>query len=105
MTRDEIRKNHFARLNSYRNSAEYAAYAQSNSAKVPQGNLPSLLGNRWEIDEETYNEFLNILPPLGARGGSFFMSEFAFDDITAKFSKLAVRITANSPGIRRGSPQ
>jgi hypothetical protein len=87
MTHDETRKNHFARLNGYRQSAEYAAYARSIGAEVPHGELPSLLGNRWEIDKAVYDEFLGMLPPLGWKGGSFFMSEFSFDDITAKFSK------------------
>jgi hypothetical protein len=87
MTHDEIRKNHFARLNGYRQSAEYAAYARTIGAEVPQGDLPSLLGNRWEIDEAVYDEFLGMLPPMGWRGGAFYMSEFSFDDITAKFSK------------------
>ena len=87
MTHDEIRKNHFARLNDYRNSAEYAAYARVIGAEIPQGDLPPLVGNRWAIDKQTYDEFLEMLPPLGWKGGVFYMSEFSFDDITAKFSK------------------
>lgn len=84
---DEIRKTHFERLNGYRNSQEYADYATRIGAEAPQGDLPSLIGNRWEIDEETYMEFLEMLPPLGWKGGTFYMSEFSFDDITAKYSK------------------
>ena len=86
-THDDIRRNHFARLNAYANSAEYAEYARSIGAEVPPGDLPPLIGNRWEIDREIYNEFLEMLPPLGWRGGAFYMSEFSFDDITAKFSR------------------
>ena len=67
MTHDEIRKNHFQHLNSYRHSAEYAEYAKAISAEVPQGDLPSLIGNRWEIDGQVYREFLEMLPPLGWR--------------------------------------
>ena len=87
MTPAETRTHHFERLNSYRNSVEYAEYAREIGAEVPQGNFPSLLGNRWEIDEAIYHEFLEMLPPLGWRNGSFFMSEFSFDDITAKFTR------------------
>lgn len=87
MTPEQIRKHHFDRLNDYRNSAEYAAYAREIGADVPQGDLPSLLGNRWEISEEIYNEFLEMLPPLGWRGNSFFLREFTFGDVTAKFTK------------------
>lgn len=87
MTHDEIRARHFERLNSYRQSAEYAEYAGKIGAAVPQGPLTRLLGNRWEIDREVYEEFLEMLPPLGWRGGSFFMSEFSFGNITAKYTK------------------
>src|ERR1700733_11800937 len=50
MTAEEIRQNHFARLNNYRHSAEYAEYAKMIGAPVPEGDLPCLLGHRWEID-------------------------------------------------------
>ena len=87
MTHEEIRKRHFERLNNYHHSAEYAEYAKEIGGEVPQGGLPSLLGNRWEIDAEIYHEFLGMLPPLEWRNGAFYMSEFTFDNITAKFSK------------------
>jgi len=87
MTHDAIRKAHFERLNSYRNSTEYAEYANAIGADIPQGELPSLIGNRWEIDEQIYDEFLGMLPPLAWQGGSFYMCEFTFADITAKFTK------------------
>lgn len=91
MTHDEIRKHHYERLNIYRQSSEYAQYARQIGAEVPEGDLPSLIGNRWEIDGHVYGEFLEMLPPLGWRSGSFYMREFSFDDITAKFSKEAHR--------------
>ena len=91
MTHDSIRKQHFERLNSYRNSAEYAEYAKTIGADVPQGDLPCLIGNRWEIDEKTYWEFLEVLPPLAYRGGSFYLAEFTFDDITTKYTKEGTR--------------
>ena len=87
MIPSEIRKRHFERLNNYRHSAEYAEYAKASGAEVPQADRPCLIGDRWEIDSELYHEFLEMLPPLGWRGGSFYMSEFTFDDITAKFTK------------------
>ena len=87
MTHDQLRKNHFARLNAYVPSKEYAEYAKEIGAGAPQGELPSLIGDRWEIDEEIYMEFLEMLPPMGWRGGTFYMSEFSFGDITAKFTR------------------
>lgn len=87
MTHDEIRKQHSQRLSGYCQSSEYAEYAKRIGAEVPQGSLPSLLGDKWEIDRETYREFLEMLPPLGWSGDTFYMCEFSFDDITAKFSK------------------
>jgi hypothetical protein len=87
MTHDNFRAHHFERLNSYRKSAEYAQYAREVGADVPQGDLPSLIGNRWEIDEQLYHEFLEVLPPLGWRNGSFYLSEFTFGDITTKYTK------------------
>jgi Protein of unknown function (DUF1419) len=87
MSHDEIRKNHFDRLNSYRHSQEYAEHARETGYPVPEGDLPSLIGNRWEIDQDIYREFLEMLPPMGRRGGTFYMQEFSFDDITAKYTR------------------
>jgi hypothetical protein len=87
MIHDEIRKLHFERLNNYRQSAEYTEYSWAIGAPVLDEKLPSLIGNRWEIDAETYWEFLEVLPPLGWRGDTFYLSEFAFDDITTKYTK------------------
>ena len=28
---------------------------------MPRGEAPSLIGDRWEIDAETYHEFLEVL--------------------------------------------
>ncbi len=85
MTHEELKKRHYERLNDYRNSVEYQA--SSNCYQKPSGELKTLTGNRWEIDEEIYMDFLEMLPPMGWKGDSFYMREFSFDDITAKFSK------------------
>ena len=84
MTHQQLREHHFKRLNSYRNSAEYA---ESIGADVPPGDQQSLIGDRWEIDRAIYEEFRDMLPPLGQKGGSFFMREFSFDDVTTKFTR------------------
>lgn len=82
------RAEHYRRLNDYRGTAEYAAFYRSIGAdRGDPAGLPSMLGNRWEITAELYDEFLNMLPPMGWSGGTFYMSEFTIDDITAKFSK------------------
>lgn len=91
MTHEELRKHHFERLNAYRNSQEYAAYARDVGAEVPSGPLPSLIGDRWEIDRDIYQEFLEVLPPLGWKGGTFYLSEFSFGNVTAKFTKEGER--------------
>jgi len=87
MTSDEIRKRHFKRLNSYRHSMEYAEYARKNGDGVARGGLPRLIGDRWEIDEAIYNEFLGMFPPLGWRHNGFFLSEFSFGDVTTRYTK------------------
>ena len=87
MTHDDIRSTRYARRNGYRRSAEYAEYAEPIGADVPQGDLPSLLGDRWETDEGIYDHFLEILPPLGWRGDAFCMSESSFDGATSKSSR------------------
>jgi len=94
LTRDQ----HFARLNSYRRSREYVDYARRVMACSDEtirqmagvdslDNLPSLLGVRWRIDERIYNEFLEILPPMRWRGGSFLICEFVFGSITTKYTR------------------
>jgi len=95
VTRDE----HYKRLNSYRNSREYIAYARKIGIDTTEtvaeykktGELPSLLGVRWSIDERIYNEFLNMLPPMNWRGSSFMMREFVFGTITTKYSHVGDR--------------
>ena len=67
-------------------SAEYAEYAKSVAWPAPEGDVPSLIGDRWEIDNETYREFLEVLPPLAVRGNSFYLSEFTCGDITTKYT-------------------
>src|SRR5271163_4930279 len=86
-THDELRTQHYQRLNGYRHSAEYAEHAREAGYPVPEDELPSLIGKRWEIDCEIYEEFLGMLPPMGWRNGSFFMCEFSFGDVTAKYTR------------------
>ncbi len=88
MTHEQINDNHFARLNGYRDSREYHIYRdQIGAGERNPDEFPSLIGDRWEIDAEIYNEFLGMLPPLGWKNGSFFMLEYSFDDITTKYTK------------------
>lgn len=83
-----LRDEHFKRLNGYRNSREYAAYALEIGNSPPiTPNPPTLLGVRWPIDSSLYNEFLEMLPPMRWRGGSFLMREFCFGSITTKYTK------------------
>jgi hypothetical protein len=84
---EAVRSAHFERLNGYRNSSEYAAFARRIGIEPPEGDQPSLLGARWEITQSIYDEFLEMLPPLGFNGAAFFFREFCFDDITTKFTK------------------
>jgi len=85
LTHDELRNRHYERLNDYRNSVEYQA--SPNCYQLLTGELKTLIGSRWEIDEEIYMDFLEMLPPLGWQGDTFYMCEFCFDDITTKFSR------------------
>lgn len=86
------RAEHFVLLNDYKATREYAEHCRliGMAAPDPDG-LPSVLGRRWEITADVYDEFLNMLPPMGWRGGVFFMCEFTFGDITAKFTHEAGR--------------
>ena len=84
MTHEELRKRHFERLNDYRNSLEYQQ--SPNCFDRREGDFPSLLGNRWEIDEDIYYDFFEMLPPLDVIPNGFYMLEFTFDDFTAKFT-------------------
>lgn len=49
-----------------------------------------VVGERWEIDAETYWYFLEVLPPMDWKRGpgveSFLMSEMHDDDVTSKYS-------------------
>lgn len=89
MTHEELRTRHYERLNNHRDSVEYQA--SSCCFEKHDGPLRTLIGDRWEIDEEIYDHFLNILPPLGWNGGVFYMREFSFDDITTKFTREGSR--------------
>lgn len=82
MTPAQLRARHFERLKGYGHSREYAEY----TGAAAEG-LPSLIGDRWEIDEEIYRQFLEVLPPLNWRGDTFYLSEFTFGDITTKYTR------------------
>ena len=85
MTPSEIRKRHYANLNGYR---ELPGYVESRSTyEGQQAFFATIVGQKWEIDEAVYDEFLEMLPPIGWRADTFYMSEFTFDDITTKFCK------------------
>lgn len=103
-----LRDEHFKRLNHYRHSREYAEHAKAIGAIAPGvelDGLPSLIGARWQIDERIYHEFLEMLPPMGWSGGTFYMCEFTFSDITTKYTREGDRYFcefAHYPARRRG---
>lgn len=80
------RAEHFERLNAYSKDPAYAARTFD---------FDALVGQRWEIDEETYWYFLEVLPPLAWAGGSFYMSEALTDTakgtITSRYEKRGAR--------------
>jgi hypothetical protein len=83
-TADEIRTEHYRQLNAYQQDL---AYRVLEGYQELVDYFAGTVGRRWEIDAAIYNEALNILPPLGWRGDSFYMREYLFDDITHKFSR------------------
>ena len=85
MSPDEIRTRHYANLNSYRDLPGYAESRQNYEAM--QAFFAQVVGQKWEIDEAIYDDFLEMLPPVGWRGYTFYFREFLFDDITSKFSR------------------
>lgn len=84
-TQAETRERHYVNLNYYR---DLPGYAESRTTyEAMQAFFAGIVGHRWEITEEIYDEFLDMLPPLGWQGGAFYMREFTFDDITTKYSR------------------
>lgn len=75
---------HIRQLNAYTTDPEYLTLKRYEDRAAF---FEKQIGRRWEIDEAIYNEFLEMLPPMGWRGDSFYMSEFTFGDITSKFSR------------------
>lgn len=86
MTPADLRATHFARLNAYTRTREYAEWYQTIGGPAPAADLPSLAGQRWEIDEAIYDEFLEMMPPIYAPGG-FFTCEETFDGYHARFTR------------------
>jgi len=84
-----IRYRHYKNLNNYRDSIEYAEYAKDigYSSFAFKDTKRSIIGDKWEITEEIYDDFLNMLPPLNYKDNSFYMREYCFDNITTRFSK------------------
>ena len=75
---------HIRQLNAYTKDPEYLTLK---SYEDLAAFFEKQIGRRWEIDAAIYDEFLEMLPPLGWRGDTFYMSEFTFGDITSKFSR------------------
>ncbi len=75
LNRDE----HFTRLNEWNKSQEW---------KDGHYNFNALIGQKWEIPESVYWEFLEVLPPVGYRNGAFYMSEMLSGDITSRYSQI-----------------
>lgn len=65
LIKDPTRRRHFARLHT----------------------RPIVTGQRWEIDEEIYFEFLGTLPPLAWTPNGFYMSEFVQGSVTTKYTR------------------
>ncbi len=81
---NKLKDEHFRQLNAYR---DLPAYKEADDYEARAAFFATTVGRKWEIDAELYEEFLNILPPIGWRGDSFHMGEFLFDDITHKYSR------------------
>lgn len=84
LTRHEF----FEHLNAYSKTPEYKAHLAGNG---PRPDFGKLVGQRVEISEEEYWYFLEVLPPVGFTGSSFYMSEFLTENITSYFSKVGDR--------------
>src|SRR4051812_14493937 len=76
------REEHFARLNEYIQTEEW---------KQDRYDFDALVGQKWEITEEIFIEFLEVLPPVNwKRDGdneSFCMSEAKTSNIRSKYLK------------------
>lgn len=74
LNRDE----HFARLNEWNKSEEW---------KQDRYDFNALVGQKWEIPEYVYWEFLEVLPPVGIKNGAFYMSEMLTGNLTSRYSQ------------------
>lgn len=84
LTRQEF----FEHLNAYNKTPEYQAYVAGTG---PRPDFGKLVGQRVEITEAEYWYFLEVLPPVGFTGRSFYMSEFLTEDITSYFEQKGSR--------------
>lgn len=62
-------------------------YLNLNLYKMELQNADWMLGKFWQIDQEIYDEFLNLLPPIYCAGG-FRLCERLTRDIAATFVKV-----------------
>ena len=65
LIKDPVSRNHYSRLHS--------------PIKTP--------GQPWQIDEEIYNKFLGMLPPLEYTRAGFYMREFCEGRLTTRYSR------------------
>jgi hypothetical protein len=83
-----VRDAHYRQLNAYRDDPAYKAL-DGDEDRIAF--FATQIGHKWEIDAALYDEFLDLLPPLGHRADSFYLSEFLFDDITHRFTREGER--------------
>ena len=58
------------------------------SDEIDKRNYQNIKGLKAKITEEKYMYFLEVLPPMGWKGNTFYMREFLSGDLTFKFTKV-----------------
>ena len=81
------REEHFRLLNAWQHTEEWKAGVNPD--------FQALVGAEWEITEETWWEFLEVLPPMGwgMENGAevFYICEFLTGNITSKYTQRGGR--------------
>jgi hypothetical protein len=84
MTHDEIKATHLARVNAYKTDPKFAD-VRDTEREIDY--FRSLVGQRWEIDEEIYLFNREVVPPRNLTSNSFYQGEYLAYDVTLKFTR------------------
>ena len=74
-------------------------------AEVRKRDYQDIKGLKAKITEEDYDNFLNVLPPLGWKKNTFYLSEFLSGDLTYNFSRVGKQCYCDVADFREEQPE